>query len=190
MEHSRWRVEWNLPYFKKYPADFIDEPRTEETDSAVTASNRWEPAPLESEADRGGDVRSLKRRLDQRVFMLVRRKGGSGSWEFPSVEHEEVSVGAESGHSIASGSQCRQLLGGWMPTLLPFLRFLLHFFFRSEATACGDDLGQNTIAVQSDLRDSARVAITITLPHLSTAVAPVSPARLDLICVHVAGIGS
>ncbi|KAL6783976.1 MRPL46 [Auxenochlorella protothecoides x Auxenochlorella symbiontica] len=89
VEHSRWRFEWNLPYFKKYPADFIDEPRTEETDSAVAASNRWEPAPLESEADRSGDVRSLKRRLDQRVFMLVRRKGGSGAWEFPAVEHEE-----------------------------------------------------------------------------------------------------
>lgn len=123
VEHSRWRFEWNLPYFKKYPADFIDEPRTEETDSAVAASNRWEPAPLESEADRSGDVRSLKRRLDQRVFMLVRRKGGSGAWEFPAVENEEVRgcwVLTMASTVTPCGLVCGTMGAGFLATLFAF----------------------------------------------------------------------
>ena len=38
--------------------------------------HRYEPAPRETEADRANDRRSLQRRLDQRLFMLVKPKGG------------------------------------------------------------------------------------------------------------------
>lgn len=42
-------------------------------------SLRYEPALRETEADRTNDRRSLQRRLDQRLFMLVKPKGGSWS---------------------------------------------------------------------------------------------------------------
>lgn len=91
LEHSAWRARWNLPYFKRYPGDLVDEALTEETDSAVAASNRWDPAPRVTEADKTGDVKSLRRRLDQRLFMLVKKKGGNG-WMLPTAENQEVVI--------------------------------------------------------------------------------------------------
>lgn len=41
---------------------------------------RYQPADRVTDADRANDRRSLKRRLDQRLFMLVRQKGGGGGW--------------------------------------------------------------------------------------------------------------
>lgn len=89
LEHASWRAQWNLPYFKRLPGDLVDEKLTEETDSAAAASNRWDPAPRETEADRTGDVKSLRRRLDQRIFLLVKRKGDN-AWSLPTAENEEV----------------------------------------------------------------------------------------------------
>ena len=40
---------------------------------------RYEPAPRITEADTSNDTQSLKRRLDQRLFMLVRPRGSSGN---------------------------------------------------------------------------------------------------------------
>ena len=89
LEHASWRAQWNLPYFKRLPGDLVDEKLTEETDSAAAASNRWDPAPRETEADRTDDVKSLRRRLDQRIFLLVKRKGDN-AWSLPTAENEEV----------------------------------------------------------------------------------------------------
>ena len=49
-------------------------------------------APLEQEADRTGDRRTVQRRLDRHLYLLLKRKkgtGGSGSeeWFFPHVAH-------------------------------------------------------------------------------------------------------
>lgn len=93
MEHMVWQYEWNLPYYKQYPSDMIEERVTEETDSEIAASNRWEPAPLVTAADQSGDVRSLNRKLTDRLFLLVRRKGAGAGWGFPAVENTEVSEG-------------------------------------------------------------------------------------------------
>ena len=38
-------------------------------------TDQWTPAPRETEADAAGDTTSLRRRLDRRLFLLVRAKG-------------------------------------------------------------------------------------------------------------------
>ncbi len=40
---------------------------------------RYEPAPRRTEADESGDVRSLERALDQRLFMVVCEAGALGA---------------------------------------------------------------------------------------------------------------
>lgn len=56
---------------------------------------RWQPAPRVTEADRSGDRRTLHRRLDQRIFMLVRPAGKADApYTFPSAQHQVCVVGA------------------------------------------------------------------------------------------------
>lgn len=79
---------WNAKRFKRLPGSFVD------TDVASGSSvvgadgkqqaggsgSAWEAAARTTAADRANDVRSLNRRLDSRLFLLVKRAGGA--WGF------------------------------------------------------------------------------------------------------------
>uniref|UniRef100_A0A061S2J6 Large subunit ribosomal protein L46, mitochondrial n=1 Tax=Tetraselmis sp. GSL018 TaxID=582737 RepID=A0A061S2J6_9CHLO len=48
----------------------------------------WKPASRTTEADTSGDVRTTWRRLDRRLFLLVKDRE-TGEWGFPSTEHRD-----------------------------------------------------------------------------------------------------
>jgi len=49
----------------------------------------FQPASRETEADREGDMRSLRRRLDQMLYLLVKKPRGHHSWQMPQGGLEE-----------------------------------------------------------------------------------------------------
>ena len=48
----------------------------------------FEPAPRETEADKTGDQRTMHRRLDEFLFLVV-QDAKTGQWGFPRREHVE-----------------------------------------------------------------------------------------------------
>jgi large subunit ribosomal protein L46 len=85
-------------YSKTLPPAITEDKKAREG-AGDDAATQWRPASRETEADRSGDRRSLRRRLDQRIFMLVRQKGAKqgstsgpaphGGWSFPIAEPEK-----------------------------------------------------------------------------------------------------
>jgi large subunit ribosomal protein L46 len=90
VEYVEWQQQLLARHRKPLPAALADPKRSEDADAGPDGSSRWQPAPVETAADRAGDRRSLRRRLDQRIFMLVRKRhgGASAAWEFPHVRLE------------------------------------------------------------------------------------------------------
>lgn len=88
-EHYAWQQSMQQKYMKILPKEFIELKDSELL--ADDAGARYEPAPRITEADKANDRRSLKRRLDQRLFMLVRPKASSsvGTWSFMQQENQE-----------------------------------------------------------------------------------------------------
>ncbi|KAL4440471.1 hypothetical protein ABPG75_003472 [Micractinium tetrahymenae] len=84
LDYRQWQQAVRAKYMKQLPSEFINAKESELTDEA---GPKYEPAPRITEADKANDRRSLKRRLDQRLFMLVRPKGGS--WSLPQQENQE-----------------------------------------------------------------------------------------------------
>ncbi|GAB4813991.1 hypothetical protein N2152v2_001037 [Parachlorella kessleri] len=89
LEYFTWQAELTEKYYKKLPKELID-PKKLVEETTTEGGSRWEPAPLETEADRAGDRRSLRRRLDQRIFLLVRPAGKADApYMLPHSQHKE-----------------------------------------------------------------------------------------------------
>lgn len=90
IEHEEWRANLVAKYSKKLPKEFTD-PKKAEQQAGEQGGNQWQPAPLETAADKSGDKKSLRRRLDQRIFFLVKPKSGAAAseWTMPAVEVQE-----------------------------------------------------------------------------------------------------
>ncbi|KAI8322202.1 hypothetical protein GQ54DRAFT_297532 [Martensiomyces pterosporus] len=80
-----------------------------EEDSTGEGSKRIEVQPRETEADKAGDVKSLERKLDRTLYLLVKDK--SGSWVLPQGEIE----GDELLHEAARRN-LKAICGGKMST--------------------------------------------------------------------------
>ena len=96
------------------------------------------PAPRETEADRANDRRSLKRRLDQRLFMLVKPKGGSWALMQQGDCSKAVWGGGRAGQQAAGasrpgGSRHRAALA-WMPA--PASLLLAHVAATAAQPSC------------------------------------------------------
>jgi large subunit ribosomal protein L46 len=78
-----------------------------------SSESRWKPAPLETAADRSGDRKTTRRRLDQRIFMLIKKK--NGAWEFPHVELQQ-------GENTRTGAEraLKEVLGDGDGTFQPY----------------------------------------------------------------------
>ncbi len=75
-------------YRKQLPKEFAE---TRGEFASEEGGPRWTPAPRETEADDANDRRSLRRKLDHRLFFMVRPKGSADAgWEFPVAEPQEV----------------------------------------------------------------------------------------------------
>lgn len=90
LEYAAWREGLHAKQYKVLPKEFTEPKQSELGDSAT----RWQPADRVTAADREGDRRALRRRLDQILFLLVRpRRAGSGAaaadgWVFPAAENQ------------------------------------------------------------------------------------------------------
>jgi hypothetical protein len=79
---------WNAKRFKRLPGSFVDTDAAsgpsiggaDGTQQAGGSGSAWVAAARTTAADRSNDVRSLNRRLDSRLFLLVKRAGGG--WGF------------------------------------------------------------------------------------------------------------
>jgi large subunit ribosomal protein L46 len=99
IEYAEWQEALMARKLKTVPPALANERRgAEEPGAGPSPEERWRPASLETAADRSGDRTTTRRRLDQRVFMLAKRSGGSGGWELPAVAlgpEETTRAGAE-----------------------------------------------------------------------------------------------
>lgn len=85
-EYLTWQHKMHSREKKELPEEFTTEKMVIEQEGGEGGVGRWQPAPRETEADIAMDTRSLRRKLDQRLFLLVKEKGAS-SWQFPQTEH-------------------------------------------------------------------------------------------------------
>lgn len=90
-DYKEWQEAWNARRFKELPHSFTtsDVKMGEEGKSSGRAA--WEPSPLKTSADARNDVKSLQRKLDQRLFLLV-KKGGVWDFLHGVVGEEDVST--------------------------------------------------------------------------------------------------
>jgi large subunit ribosomal protein L46 len=73
----------------------------------VDEDGEYEPAPRETDADRTNDRRSLNRKLDRWLFLVVRRKLGPtrrALWQFPQRNIEDVQRTPEGMHEPSAAS--------------------------------------------------------------------------------------
>eukprot|EP00891_Asterochloris_glomerata_P002970 jgi/Astpho2/2970/gw1.00051.289.1_t len=80
-----WQEEWHEGREKELPQQFVDK-RTKRDEGAQEGAAAWEPAPRVTEADRRNDRQSPLRRLDRRLYLVVK---GSGGWQFPQTAHQQ-----------------------------------------------------------------------------------------------------
>lgn len=123
VEYADWRAQLANHGAKILPKEFIEPRGSDEgssTSNLESIGGRWEPSPRETNADRAGNHRTTHRRLDQRIFLLLRpsvsslEKSGPGAagkdaspWQFPSVRLQEAETtrsGAERALQEALGS--------------------------------------------------------------------------------------
>lgn len=83
VDYAEWQEKLMSKRLKPVPKEFTDDRKTAEDLAGPSAEARWQPAPLETAADRSGDRTTTRRRLDQRIFLLLKNK--TGQWEFPHV---------------------------------------------------------------------------------------------------------
>jgi len=94
--------------YRVLPEDFTDVDRSsaqEEGEEAEDMKETWTPASRTTQADEEGNKRAIWRKLDRRLFLLVRNKQ-SKAWEFPSVDHadgETIRATAERNMQLTAG---------------------------------------------------------------------------------------
>lgn len=74
-EYLTWQHKMHSREKKELPEEFTTEKMVIEQEGGEGGVGRWQPAPRETEADIAMDTRSLRRKLDQRLFLLVKEKG-------------------------------------------------------------------------------------------------------------------
>ncbi|GAX82228.1 hypothetical protein CEUSTIGMA_g9656.t1 [Chlamydomonas eustigma] len=111
VEHSLWKrsEDLRLGFAKEYQNQGDGDQRLAQESKDLRTFN---PVPSTTKDDMAMDRRSLRRRLGERLFLLVksRNKEGSaggfepGSWHFPVVEHAEGESIRQTGERALSSS--------------------------------------------------------------------------------------
>ena len=91
-EYLEWKAELQNRGNKELPEEFTKGKTTYEAEDGEGAAQQWQPAPRETEADVAMDTKSLRRRLDQRLFLLVKTKGLTQTSVFQEMLHRFVAV--------------------------------------------------------------------------------------------------
>ena len=161
VDYADWQDSFMRKRFKSIPKEFIEDRKTAEEQAGPSAEARWQPAPLETAADRSGDRTTTRRRLDQRIFFLVKNK--TGQWEFPHAtlsDGETTRTAAERAlHEVLGAEGFQPYFVGNAPAghvALPSGTFFFHLCqlihgkpslhssgqYREVAWAAKDELGE------------------------------------------------
>ena len=74
-EWDEWHEELWRKWRKVTPPELYRQKYTAESFTGNDEDEDWEPAPRVTEADHRNDTKSLERKLDRRLFLLVNSKG-------------------------------------------------------------------------------------------------------------------
>ena len=77
-EDEDWEVDYaeaQNELYAKYSKPLPQEFQESEASKSEAAADTWKPAPRVTEADRTNDFRSLHRKLDRRLILMVKAKG-------------------------------------------------------------------------------------------------------------------
>lgn len=78
-DYKAWQETWNARRFKELPSAFTTSDVKMKDDGKSSGRASWQPAPLKTSADEKNDRKSLQRKLDHRLFLLVKT---GGVWDF------------------------------------------------------------------------------------------------------------
>lgn len=90
-EHRQWQRQFYERVRKRYPDDFTKKKSSAAVETAEESAMGWVPGERVTEADRQNDTKSLQRKLDDRLVLIVKGTdaAGKGTWQLPAVEHVE-----------------------------------------------------------------------------------------------------
>jgi large subunit ribosomal protein L46 len=133
-EYQQWSDERRRKFLKKLPEGLVNpKAEFEERDQGED----FEPAPRETEADKTGDQRTMHRRLDEFLFLVV-QDAKTGQWGFPRREHVEGKTMREVARQAmeeAVGDSIETYLVGNAP---------LGHFYEAKTGADGKEGGEGT----------------------------------------------
>ena len=87
VEYRSWSEERRAKFLRTLPNDLVD-PKGEFEELVDPEESRFTPASRETPADVSGDARTLKRKLDQFLFLVV-RDAATKTWGFPRLVNPE-----------------------------------------------------------------------------------------------------
>lgn len=133
-EYQQWSDERRRKFLKKLPEGLVNpKAEFEERDQGED----FEPAPRETEADKTGNQRTMHRRLDEFLFLVV-QNAKTGQWGFPRREHVE----GETMRDVARQAM-EEAVGDSIETYLVGNAPLGHFY-EAKTGADGKEGGQGT----------------------------------------------
>ncbi|GJQ11793.1 hypothetical protein GpartN1_g3584.t1 [Galdieria partita] len=123
IDYRLYRHEAKLPYTRKMPTAWFpngqrEDPVTREVLIGDFSRRNFTPAPLETDADRSNNSKTLNRRLTDSVYFVVKRE--NRVWQFPQGE-------AEDGMTLRQTAE---------EALKKFVGDRLHLHFVSNIPAC------------------------------------------------------
>jgi large subunit ribosomal protein L46 len=87
VEYRSWSEERRAKFLRELPNDLVD-PKGEFEELVDPEESQFSPASRETPADVSGDARTLKRKLDQFLFLVV-RDAATKTWGFPRLVNPE-----------------------------------------------------------------------------------------------------
>ena len=87
VEYRSWSEERRAKFLRELPNDLVD-PKGEFEELVDPEESRFTPASRETPADVSGDARTLERKLDQFLFLVV-RDAATNAWGFPRLVNPE-----------------------------------------------------------------------------------------------------
>ena len=87
VEYRSWSEERRAKFLRTLPNDLVD-PKGEFEELVDPEESQFSPASRETPADVSGDARTLKRKLDQFLFLVV-RDAATKTWGFPRLVNPE-----------------------------------------------------------------------------------------------------
>ena len=116
-EYREWSEARGARFLKELPEELVN-PKGEFEETESDAEAAFQPADRVTDADRSGDVRTLHRKLDEFLFLVV-QDGATGRWGFPREVNDEtgktIRESAKAAMDAAVGDSIETFLVGNAP---------------------------------------------------------------------------